>query len=198
MMRRSRKILIGFISTLTLVAGASFLFPQVRLYVAAWAGSSEAMFKLADEYYTSGYDTGRTGRFGHNVSKGHYWLRKSLAKGNLTALALLVGSSGSVGVFDDKEKVYWLRHGCDLGIPWCAEELARAHHTGRFALGQDFGKSREYDDLAVELHRGKGTLKDHACQFLPPAPPWVYPWDQPPPLTPEVHPGIPRKSVPTK
>ncbi len=190
MILRSRKTIIIVISTLFLLMGSTFLFPQVRLYVAAWAGSSDAMYKIADEYYA---DYG--GLFRNNPGKGDYWRRRAVSKGNLVAYHHMIDRWG---ISNPHEVVYWLKHGCDLGIPWCAEELARAYYSGRFALGQELVKSREYDDLAVELHRKKGTLKDHACQFLPPAPPWVYPWDLPPPLTPEIHPGIPRESVSKK
>lgn len=191
MIRRSKKLIIGIISTILVLVGTSFLLPQVRLYVAAWAGSSEAMYKIADEYYA---DYG--GLFRRDSSKGDYWRRRAVFKGNLIAFKHMIDRWG---ISNPKEVVFWLKHGCDLGIPWCAEQLAMAYYDGRFALVQDFVKSREYDDLAVELHRKKGTLKDHTCLFLPGTSLGVSATSPYSPYTqPEVHPGILRGSVPQK
>jgi len=191
MSRNSRKQIFGFISTVIFVIGGAFLFPQVRLYTAAWAGSSDAMYKIADEYYSE-----YGGLFHFNAYKGDYWRRRAASRGNLIAIKEMIQRWD---VSNPHEVVYWLQHGCDLGIPWCAEELANAYYRGRFALGQDLVKAREYDDLAVELHRKKGTLKDHACLFLPGTSTSVSatsPYS--PYMQREVHPGILRESLSKK
>jgi hypothetical protein len=195
MRRYTRKHFVGFAFAFLVMLSTSFLLPQVRLYVAAWAGSSDAMWQIADEYYRISYGGTYAGLFHHDAAKGDYWMRRSVQKGNLVAFQRIIQQWD---YSNPHEVVYWLKHGCDLGIPWCAEELARGYWMGLYRLPQDYsrtGKAWEYDNLAVALHRKKGTLKDHACQFLPPPPPWPYPWDKPRPLTPEVHPGIPRESV---
>ena len=127
MSRNSRKQIFGFISTVIFVIGGAFLFPQVRLYTAAWAGSSDAMYKIADEYYSE-----YGGLFHFNAYKGDYWRRRAASRGNLIAIKEMIQRWD---VSNPHEVVYWLQHGCDLGIPWCAEELANAYYRGRFALG---------------------------------------------------------------
>ncbi len=190
----SRKLIIRFVSTLILVTGGAFLFPQVRLYVAAWTGSSEAMWRIADEYYRIPYGGIYAGLFHHDNAKGDYWMRRSANKGNLVAFQRIIQQWD---ISNPHEVVYWLKHGCDLGIPWCAEELARAYEMGLYQLPIDSsktGKVREYDNLAVELHLKKGTLKDHNCALLP----WVSPSAWPRPVPKEIHPGIPWESVSKK
>ena len=185
--------------TVFLIFGTPFLLPQVRLYVRARLGSSEAMYAMAEEYYKRYGYSYVPGLFYHDDAKGDYWLRKSLAKGNFNAYARLLGSAGSWGVFDDKEKINWLNYGCTLDIPWCAEELAMAYMMGNYGLPQDFkknGKAREYDNLAVELHHKKGTLSEHSCILLPGTDIFAPAYSPRSPLTqPELHPGILRKSV---
>jgi len=57
------------------------------------------------------------------------------------------------------------------------------------------GKAKEYDDLAVELHRKRGTLKEHECLLLPRTnPPPAYD-PLAPVVHPDIHPGISRKSL---
>ncbi len=104
---------------------------------------------------------------------------------------------------NNPEVVYWLQHGSEQNnIPWCAEQLAAAYADGRFGLSRDVGKTgkaREYDNLAVELHRKKGTLKEHNCVLLPGTNPNAGA-DEPtsPFMQREIHPGILRESVSKK
>ncbi len=162
----------------------------VRLYSLAYLGNSQAMCELAIEYYTTRGDLVR-----ENVYRGDYWIRKAAAKGNIHAIKIIIiGWEHS----NNHEVIYWLQHGSEQNkIPWCAEQLAAAYADGRFGLSRDVGKTgkaREYDNLAVELHRNKGTLKNHNCVLLP----WVNPSAWPQPVPKEIHPGIPWESVSKK
>ncbi len=188
MNKRPKRIILLF-GVFLLSFGGSLLFPQARLYVAAWAGSSTAMYKIADEYYSE-YGS----LFHFDSIKGDYWRRRAVSKGNLIAMQEMIQRWD---ISNPQEVVYWLKQGCDLGIPWCAEELARAYEMGLYQLPIDSsktGKVREYDNLAVELHRKKGTLKDHTCALLP----WVSPSAWPRPVPKEIHPGIPWEPVSKK
>ena len=150
------------------------------------------MVRISDEYYTIAYGGRYAGLFYNSVSKGDYWIRRAAKKGNLIALHRIIQQWG---YSNPHEVVYWLKHGCDLGIPWCAEELASAYWSGRYQLPSDpgrTGKAREYDNLAVEIHRTKGTLQKHNCILLP----VVGPSGWPRVLPKEIHPGIPRESAP--
>ena len=161
--------------------------PFVRLYSLAYLGNSDAMCKLSDEYYTT---NGKVVK--ENWPKGDYWLRRSAKKYDPLAMYRIHQRWGQI---NSKEAVYWLDYGAKGGMPWCAEQLAQGYKFGYYYLTRDPVMARKYDDLAVEIRQKQGTLKDHACLFLPPAPRWAYPWDQPPPVPVEIHPGIPRKSV---
>jgi hypothetical protein len=193
-------------SFLFVLIGSLLLFPLPRLYVSAVFGYSDAMYRLSHHYFTvpervlyHEISTSERTYWNSRYQKGDYWLRRSLQKGNMSALLFITGASGNGGYFSAKEQGDWLLHGCDLGIPWCAEELSEGYGGGRFGLTMNRGKSREYDDLSVELHRKKGTLKDHVCRFLPGTSLGVSANSPYSPFTQrEVHPGILRATLTMK
>lgn len=181
----------------------AILFPQVRLYTAAWFGNSESMMKISDDYSHMRKHENYSGLFYYSPAKALYWMRKAAHKGNLLAFVRIIQS---LEYSNPHEVVYWLQHGCHLGVPWCAEELARAYSWGRFGLpftsSMQFGKIHEYDNLAVELHQKEGTLNSHRCCLLPRSP-WPRLWNHTVPTsrgmhteTLEIHPGITRALPP--
>jgi hypothetical protein len=202
----NKRKIIWFGLLLFVLAGSPLLFPLPRLYISAFFGSSDAMYRISHHYFTipervlfHEIPQDKRGYWNSRHRKGDYWLRKSLQQGNMNALLFITGASGNGGYLNPKEQGDWLFRGCDLGIPWCAEQLADGYGDGRFGLVMNRTKSREYDDLSVELHRRKGTLKDHVCRFLPGTSLGV---GRDSPYSPytqrELHPGILRESITQK
>ena len=77
-----------------------------------------------------------------------YWIRRSAAKGNLSAIKLIWMRWQVTG---PEEVVFWFHKGVEFGHPWCADKLAWGYRCGMYGLPMDPVMEAKYRAIAKDL-----------------------------------------------